>query len=273
MTASVRSGRTGAEARRGWQTAVFAAAIAGLPLAAAANEDDDLARTLIDRFYADLGPASAELDAFMGEGFQIIGSDGLRFDKSTYLTFAKEVSAYEIGGLVTRRDGDVLTATFDVTYTGEFQGVAREVPSLARLAVFEEAAPGTWKIQALAALGTGENDVGNVAPGVLATWLAAAASGDAARIRALVAPDFQVQRADGQGASLAGYLQDGLEAGPVPTVANLVATSFSNTMVVRYTLREAGDGGRTNLPGLTVFQRIGGQWLVSADAVFGPPRG
>jgi hypothetical protein len=244
----------------------LAAVVFGSTLPASAAEDDDqLARTLIDRFYEDLGPSSAELDAFMGEGFQIIGSDGLRFDKASYPNFAKEVTSYTIAGLVTRRDGDMLTATYDVTYTGAFEGVAREVPALGRLAVFEEVTPGEWKIQALAALGTGENDVDGVAPGVLAAWLAAAVSGDVDRIRALAAPDFQMQRADGQGASADGDLAGGLPSGPAPTVTDLVATSFSNTMTVRYTLHDAAGGTR---PGLTVFQRIGGKWLAAAHAAF-----
>lgn len=252
-----------------WAAAVLAVTIAMLPLSAAADADEDLARTLIDRFYADLGPDSAELDAFMGDGFQIIGSDGLRFDKTSYLGFAKEVTSYEISGLVTRRDGDVLTATYDVTYTGAFEGVAREVPSLARLAVFEQVAPGTWKIQALAALGTGENDVTGEAPGVLAAWLAALASGDGERVRALAAPDFQMQRADGDGAMLAAFLDEDLEAGAVPTAGDISATSFSNTMVVRYALRPAEGSGPAS-PRLTVFQRIGGKWLASAEARFPP---
>lgn len=241
--------------------AVFAMAA---PSLAAENDDEALARTLIDRFYDDLGPDSAELKVFMGDGFQIIGSDGLSFDRKTYPGFAKEVTSYQIEDLVVRRDGAVLTATYNVTYAGAFEGVAREVPRLARLAVFQETAPDEWKIQALAALGTGENDVGGVAPGVLAAWLSATASGDADRVKMLAAPDFQMQRADGKGMSLAGFLS-GLEPGPSATVEDLVATSFSNTMVVRYNL---GAEGVETQPRLTVFQRIGGKWLVSAEAIF-----
>ncbi len=211
-------------------------------------------------------PRARNSNSFMGEGFQIIGSDGLRFDKKTYPDFAKQVTSYEIEDLVTRRDGDVLTATYSVTYAGEFEGVAREVPRLGRLAVFKESDSGDWKIQALAALGTGTNDVAGVALGVLATWLAATASGDAERVRALAAPDFQLQQADGRGASLADYLAAGLKAGATATVEDLVATSFSNTMVLRYSLR-VGEGSNRH-PRLTVFQRIDGKWLVAGEAAF-----
>ena len=99
------------------------ALVAGMGMAspvAADEADDQLARTLIDRFYQALAPDSAALKAFMGEGFQIIGSDGLRFDRESYPAFQKAVTRYEIGGLVVRRDRDLLTATFEVSYVGEF---------------------------------------------------------------------------------------------------------------------------------------------------------
>ncbi len=243
------------------------ALFAGLPpLAPGAIADeatDQLARTLIARFYDDLAPNSAALGAYMGTGFQIIGSDGLRFDRDTYPGFAKEVSSYDISDLVARRDADLITATFEVTYIGSFQGVARDVPKLARLAVFAETG-GEWKIEALAALGTGENDMGDTAPGILARWLAAAASGDAGRIRRLTAPDFQLQQADGKGVGREDYLPGTPGGEASARVEGLTATSFSNTMVMRYSLN---DGGRL-LPRLTVFQRIDGEWLVSAEALF-----
>ena len=126
---------------------------------------------------------------------------------------------------------------------------------------------GQWKIQALAALGTGENDVNSVAPGVLAQWLAATSSGDAARVRNFAAADFQRQEADGKGVSLEDWLARGFVAGPPPAVERLVATSFSNTMVVRYNLRFSGSPGRFE-PRLTVFQRINGEWKAAGDAIF-----
>ncbi len=264
MKSRSRTGRRRAAAVQA--LAVFAAIIVFASPVLADDGDDQLARTLIDRFYDDLGPNSAELEAFMGEGFQIIGSDGLSFDKKTYPGFAKEVTSYEIEDLVTRRDGDVLSATYNVTYAGAFEGVAREVPRLARLAVFQEIG-GEWKIQALAALGTGENDVGAVAPGVVAQWLAATSSGEAGRIRGFAAPDFQRQEADGKGVSLEAWVSRGFAAEASPAVENLIATSFSNTMVVRYNLRFSSAPGRVE-PRLTVFQRINGEWKVAGEAVF-----
>jgi len=172
----------------------------------ASDDVDALARDLIDRFYDALAPDTAELAAFLGTGFQIVGSDGLRFDRETYLTFPKAITSYEISDLVVRRDGDVLTATFEVGYKGEFEGAERTVPRLARLAVFNET-EGGWKLKALAALGTGENDVNGKAAEVVTRWLAANASGDLAAVRQLASPDFQLQRPDGGGFGLDDFLR------------------------------------------------------------------
>ena len=234
------------------------------PAAGAKADDavDKLALTLIDRFYDDLAPDNTALAGFLGDGFQIIGSDGLRFDRDTYLAFPKKVTSYEISDLVTRRDGNVLTTTFEVGYKGEFEGVSRDVPHLARMAVFHETADG-WKLQAFAALGTGENAVDTIAADVVAKWQAAVASGDSEAIRALAAPDFQIQRPNG-GAALDDYLQGELTALEPAMIEDLVATSFSNTMVTRYVLLVAD----RRLPRLTVFERINGKWLAAADAVF-----
>ena len=249
------------------------AVVAGLTsfpeaVAAASADTDRLALSLIDRFYDDLAPDNTALAAFLGDGFQIIGSDGLRFDRDSYLGFPKAVTQYEISDLVARRDGNVVTATFEVGYLGKFEGIARDVPHLARLAVFQETDDG-WKLQALAALGTGENAIDSEAVGIVGRWQAAIASGDAERIRALTAPDFQIQRPDGKGISLADYLKSDLATSDPAMVEDLAVTSFSNTLVTRYNLRMdgSGDGGRL-APRLTVFERINGVWLAAAEAEY-----
>lgn len=245
----------------------FIGAVVALGLApAAATADDEvdaLALNLIDRFYDALAPDNTELAGFLGDGFQIIGSDGVRFDRSGYLGFPKAITRFEISDLIAKRDGDLVTATFEVGYEGAFEGVARTVPRLARIAVFEETDDG-WKLQALAALGTGQNDVDAKAADVLGRWLAATASGDAETIHALASPDFQLQTADGNGMSLDNFAGQPATSEPA-VVQDIVATSFSNTMVIRYTLRNA-DGALT--PRLTVFQRINGEWRAAAEALF-----
>jgi len=245
----------------------IAALLASSPRAVAAEsaEIDRLALGLIDRFYNDLAPDNAALAGFLGDGFQIIGSDGLRFDRGSYLGFPKAITQYEITALVARRDGNVLTATFEVGYLGTFEGVARDVPRLARLAVFQETDDG-WKLQALAALGTGQNAIDSEAAGTVGRWQAAITSGNAEQIRALTAPDFQIQRPDGKGVSLADYLKSDLAKIDPANIEDLVVTSFNNTLVTRYNLRISGS--ESVAPRLTVFERINGIWLAAAEAQY-----
>lgn len=230
------------------------------------------ARALIDRFYEALAPDGPSLSAFLGEEFQIIGSDGLRFDRSQYLAFPKSISQYEVSDIVARRDGDLLTATFKIAYRGRFEGGERTVPQLPRLAVFR-LTDGDWKLAAFAALGTGTNDGTAEAAAALSRWFEAVASGDAQRIRAVVSPDYQIQRSNGQGFTLEEYLDGNLPTvKEVAVMDDLVATSFNNTLVTRYTLRvdETIDGKTVEnvAPRMTVFQRVNGKWLVAAHANF-----
>ena len=71
--------------------AVFFAAglIFGPGIATAGDDVDALARDLIDRFYDALAPDNAMLAEFLGAGFQIIGSDGLLFDRE--ISFARNM--------------------------------------------------------------------------------------------------------------------------------------------------------------------------------------
>lgn len=253
----------------------FVAAVPAVP-GPAADRSTDLARELIDRFYDALVPDSTALAGFLGDSFQIIGSDGPRLDRSEYLKFSKAITGYEVSDIVSRRDGDILTATFTITYRGQFKSGQRAVPGLPRLAVFRHAGSG-WQLVAFAALGTGINDVSVESGKALARFFAALASGKPNGIRAVVSPDFQIQRSDGKGFALEAYLGGNL---PVwrsePVVQDLVATSFSNTMVTRYVLKvEQTIGDRTVetlTPGMTVFQRINGEWRAAAHGTFAMTR-
>lgn len=250
----------------------FAAAVATAPPSLAADKDIDLARELIDRFYDALESGLPALEGFLGDSFQIIGTDGLHFDRSEYLKFPKTITNYKVNDIVARRDSDILTVTFTITYHGKFEAHERDVPRLPRLAVFRETGD-TWQLVAFAALGTGINDVTAESGKALARFLEAIASGDADRIRAVVSPDYQIQRSNGKGFTLKDYLSANLPVvRTVPIVRDLVATSFSNTMVTRYMLKvdETIDGKRVEAlaPRMTVFQRINGEWRVAAHANF-----
>ncbi len=241
----------------------FVAAVPTAP-GLAADRNTDLARELIDRFYDALAPDSTALAGFLGDSFQIIGSDGPRLDRSEYLKFPKAITDYEVSDIVSRNDGDILTVTFTITYHGQFRSRQRAVPGLPRLAVFRQAGA-SWQLVAFAALGTGINDVTVESGKALARFFEALAGGQPERIRAALSPDFQIQASNGKGFVLEEYLSGNLpDWQKMPTVQDLVATSFSNTMVTRYVLKV----DQTLAPAMTVFQRINGEWRVAAHGTF-----
>ncbi len=103
-------------------------------------------------------------------------------------------------------------------------------------------------------------------------WLNAIKSGDAARISAILAPEFQIQRADGTGFDRVGYLTGFAIITEIIAVSDVVVTAAGDIMVVRYQLRLTStvDGRPTEAlaPRLTVFRREGDVWLVVAHANF-----
>jgi len=103
-------------------------------------------------------------------------------------------------------------------------------------------------------------------------WLAAVASGDAGELQAILAPEFQIQRADGTGLDKAEYVDGGAANLSSFEATDLVATREGDIMVVRYTLLVSetidGEPMQATAPRLTVFRWDGERWLVVAHANF-----
>jgi hypothetical protein len=93
-------------------------------------------------------------------------------------------------------------------------------------------------------------------------------SGDVARIKAVLSPEFQIIREDGSAYDAAGYLKSKLpKFKGEPSIRGLVATGFGDYLVARYTIdvgKQKGTGVR-----LTVFRKSGSAWLVVAHANLG----
>ncbi len=104
-------------------------------------------------------------------------------------------------------------------------------------------------------------------------WVDAVVSGDVARIEAVLAPEFQILRADGTAYDKGAYLKSNLPRFPdVPVMSMLVVTGNRDLLVARYVLTTGGvlaDGvERPQAPRLTVFRKDGDTWLVVAHANF-----
>jgi ketosteroid isomerase-like protein len=249
----------------GWQLRALG------PAANAAEDLDALASEQVERFYA--GTAGrAPLAEIMGEAFQLIRTDGTRYDRSGYLANPASLQTYELDDFKVTRAGDALIATFFASFRGTVEGIRYDVTRSPRLAVFTRT-DGNWKLQAFANLGFGSAVDPTEARKAVDSWLGAVASGDKARIDSVLAPEFQIARADGSAYGAAEYLESGLpKIAGSPAVENLVATGYGDLLVTRYRLTvDETIGGKVveaHAPRLTVFRRSEGAWLVVAHANF-----
>lgn len=104
-------------------------------------------------------------------------------------------------------------------------------------------------------------------------WLDAVMSGQPERLEAVLAPEFQLQRANGPGFNRADYIKSGVpRVTEIREISGLAATRHGDMMVVRYQLTltstVAGRPMEPTAPRLTVFRREGSRWLVVANANF-----
>jgi hypothetical protein len=107
----------------------------------------------------------------------------------------------------------------------------------------------------------------------LTRLFAALASGDAAQIRPLIGPGFQVQRSDGVGYDRETYLARSVpHVRSTPQFNDLVVTADGDIVVTRFRLEvdETIDGRmvEVNAPQLIVFRVTGTEWRVIAAANF-----
>jgi ketosteroid isomerase-like protein len=232
-----------------------------------------LAEAQLTRFYEAVS-GRGELADVLGDAFQIMRTDGTRYDREGYLARPPAYSAYEIGDIRAVQAGDVLTATYFTGATGAIEDrniVSEDQP---RLAVFTRA-NGEWKMQGIANLGSGMmGDPVETAKKAVDAWVGAVASGDPARVAKVISPEFQIVRADGTAYDAAAYLQSNLPRFPEPPqIGTLVATGFGDHIVARYEITSkimlGEETEMRDAPRLTVFRKgPDGTWLVVAHGNF-----
>jgi hypothetical protein len=250
-----------------------AGAIGGLSPAAAQEDASDLARMQLARFYDALS-GKAALDDILGNAFQIMRTDGTRVDRATYLDRHPNYTSYELGEVVGFQAGDVLTASYFVAVDGEVEGFGVTSPGVPRLATFTRVGE-DWALQSVANLGLGlaTNPEAEGRKAVEA-WVGAVMSGDKEKVRAILAPEFQIVRDNGVAYDAAGYLASSLpEFAEPPPIDDLVVTGYGDYLVARYFLPVGPivDGQQqAKGPRLTVFRKRSGAWLVVAHANLAP---
>jgi hypothetical protein len=107
----------------------------------------------------------------------------------------------------------------------------------------------------------------------LKTWWGALVAGTPAALDTVLAPEFQIMRADGSGYDKAGYLASKLpKVAAIPEFSKLTFSGSGKVIVARYyvTVNETRDGKTvTKHAGrLTVFRQEGDNWLVVAHCNF-----
>ena len=232
-----------------------------------------IAEAQITRFLEALG-GHGELADLLGDAFQIIRTDGSRYDRAGYLAHPPSYSAYRISDVKAVQSGDVLTATFFAGLTGTLEGQSVVIEDQPRLAVFTREGD-AWKMQGWANLGSGLlNDPAGAGKAAVDAWVGAVASGNAATIGKVLAPEFQIVRSDGTAYDAQAYLQSEFPRFPEPPeIGSLVVTGFGDHLVARYEITSEillGDSEEMrDAPRLTVFRKgHDGSWLVVAHSNF-----
>jgi ketosteroid isomerase-like protein len=238
---------------------------------ATAQEDANvLAEAQLKRFYESLA-GRAELADILGDAFQVMRTDGTRYDRDVYLTRPPAYTGYNVADIEALLSGDTLTVSYFVGVTGTFEGRDLASQGEPRLAVFTKAGD-EWKLQAIANLGLGlASDPADQGKQAVDAWVGAVASGDEGRVKAILAPEFQIVRADGTSYNAEAYVQSDLPTFPEPPqIGSLVVTGYDDHLVARYEITtRVNIGAEQELrhgPRLTVFRKSGQNWLVVAHA-------
>jgi hypothetical protein len=104
------------------------------------------------------------------------------------------------------------------------------------------------------------------------TWLDALRTGDAAKIDAVLAAEFQIQRSDGTGFDKKSYLSNLPKHVSEPQITDLAFGSNGDKLVTRYNLKIEQKINNKPVQGLaprlSVFRHDGSGWLISAHANF-----
>lgn len=115
---------------------------------------------------------------------------------------------------------------------------------------------------------------GEEARAALDPWIDAIMTGDAAVVDGVLAPEYQILRADGSGHDKAGYLKALPKHNAATTFSDIVATGNGAVMVIRYRIETdqtvEGKVVKGVSPRLSVFRKDGDRWLLCAHANFAP---
>jgi len=111
---------------------------------------------------------------------------------------------------------------------------------------------------------------------LVTAWLTALQQKDMASIDAQLAPNFQIQRADGSSSTKAEYLANPASIDTFELGDTLVGLQNANTLTVRWALKVTGETNGVTVPNkeaarLTGFEWNGERWQIITYANFNAP--
>jgi hypothetical protein len=255
------------------------------PSAAATVDATAQATALTNEYLTSLRDGnSAGLEALLSPAFQVIRADGSTADKTAYLEAPPEIEEFTVSNVVATRDATALVARYDVTTTETVDGKQYAKDPAPRLSVFVDQG-GDWQLIAHANLNLPEAavpanatpaPVTNPAPAEVAeqvqdsltAFYQALVDNDPAVLEALLAPAFQIVRADGSHADKEQYLADPAQMASF-TLSDFATTAENEVAVARYmaATEETIDGqayGRSPAPRMAVLVNDGDVWQIAA---------
>ena len=101
----------------------FTFAVAIVP-SSADDAATDLAKAQLGRFYEALA-GKADLGDVLGNAFQVMRTDGTRYDRAAYLARHPAYTSYTLSDVKASLAGDVLTVSYFVAVNGQVEGLGR----------------------------------------------------------------------------------------------------------------------------------------------------
>ena len=111
---------------------------------------------------------------------------------------------------------------------------------------------------------------------LVVAWLTALQQKDLASLDAQIAPNFQLQRADGSSSNKAEYLANPATVDTYELGDTIVGLQSANTLTVRWAMKVAGQTNGVTVPNkeaprLTGFEWTGERWQIITYANFNAP--
>jgi hypothetical protein len=223
------------------------------------------------------------LDAFLDPAFQLQRADGSGADKAQYLENPAKVKSFTLGKeLSAALDGDALTVRWsvigNVTINGKEIGKG-EAPRLSTFLWHD----GSWHLLSHANFAMPASSEPPVLADPNATgrklaqqFITILKNKDQAALADFLAAAFQIQRADGSGATRPEYLQADIKISSFELGPDVLAIQEGGTLTVRWSLQidEILNGqstGKKLAPRLSTFIWENGAWRLLSHANFNPP--